>query len=48
MQQLQLQLASVDRIELDAVVEAQLIRLMAEILLAVIAPESEADDDLES
>lgn len=48
MQQLQLYLAIVDRIELDAIVEEQLIGLMAEMLRAVLAAEREANDDRES
>ncbi|HEX9782104.1 MAG TPA: hypothetical protein VGA56_05135 [Opitutaceae bacterium] len=48
MHQLQLDLASVGRIELDAIVEEQMIRLMAEILRAVLAAEQEANDDRES
>ena len=49
MQQLQLHLVRVDRIELDAAAEEQLVQLMAQMLRAVIAPEGEeARDDRES
>jgi hypothetical protein len=45
MQQLQLHLAIIDRIELAAIVEEQLVELMAQMLLAVTAPESEEGRD---
>jgi hypothetical protein len=44
-QQLQLHLARVERIALDAIVEEQLVELMAQMLLAVTAPESEEGRD---
>ena len=44
-QQLQLNLASDDEIALDPVVEEQLVKLMAEMMLAVVLRRKETDDD---
>lgn len=45
MQQLQLNLASDDEIALDPIVEEQLVKLMAEMMLAVVLRGKETDDD---
>ena len=45
LQQLQLNLASDDKIALDPVVEEQLVKLMAEMMLAVVLRGKETDDD---
>ena len=45
MQQLQLNLASDDEIGLDPIVEKQLIKLMAEMMLAVVLRGKETGDD---
>jgi len=44
-QQLQLNLASEGEIALDPVVEEQLVKLMAEMMLAVVLRGKETDDD---
>jgi len=44
-QQLQLKLASDEKIALDPIVEAQLVELMAEMMLAVILRGKETSDD---
>lgn len=44
-QQLQLNLASDGQIALDPVVEEQLVKLMAEMMLAVVLRGKETDDD---
>jgi len=44
-QQLQLNLASDDEIALDPIVEEQLVKLMAEMMLAVVLRGKETDDD---
>ena len=48
MQQLQLNLASDDEIGLDPIVEKQLIKLMAEMMLAVMLRGKETGDDRRS
>ena len=48
MQQLQLNLASDERMVLDRIIEEQLVQLMAEVMLALIAREREAGDDGQS
>ena len=45
MQQLQLKLASDEKIALDPIVEAQLVELMAEMMLAVMLRGKETSDD---
>ena len=45
MQQLQLNLASDEKIALDPVVEGQLVELMAQMMLAVMLRGKETDDD---
>ena len=45
MQQLQLNLASDDEIALDPIVEEQLVKLMAEMMLAVVLRGKETGDD---
>ena len=47
-QQLQLNLASDDEIALDPIVEKQLIKLMAEMMLAVMVRGKETSDDRRS
>ena len=44
-QQLQLNLASDDEIALDPIVEEQLVKLMAEMMLALVLRGKETDDD---
>ena len=48
MQQLQLNLASDDEIALDPMVEEQLVKLMAEMMLAVMVRGKETGDDRRS
>ena len=48
MQQLQLNLASDDEIALDPIVEEQLVKLMAEMMLAVVLRGKETGDDRRS
>ncbi len=45
MQQLQLNLASDDEIALDPIIEEQLVKLMAEMMLAVVLRGKETGDD---
>ena len=48
MQQLQLNLSSDEQIALNPIVQKQLVDLMAEVMLAVMAREKEGGDDRQS